>query len=220
MVKSLLSILCALFFCRNTGGDFYRVLKAHRHRIKGAVVHSFTGDENELRDILSLDVFVGINGCSLKTEETLANAKIIPLKQLMLETDAPWCDIRPTSAGFKFVQSQWPSRKREKFEQGICVKNRNEPCHIRQVLEVVAGVRGEPLQTVAAAVYDNVMTLFFNNTTPNLVIDEQLHQTIQTDITAREDTGRFGITQSAEIHAEQSSAWELAELVRMTTKGT
>ncbi|CAF2153032.1 unnamed protein product [Brassica rapa] len=39
----------------------------------------------------------------------------------------------------KFVKSTWPSKKKEKYDQDCIVKGRNEPCLVRQVLEVVAG---------------------------------------------------------------------------------
>lgn len=59
--------------------------------------------------------------------------KSIPGESLMLETDAPWCEIRPTHAGYGMIKTSIPSRKREKFEPGMCVKGRQEPCHIVQV---------------------------------------------------------------------------------------
>ena len=61
----------------------------------------------------------------------------------MLETDCPWCEIRPSHAGFAAVATRWPSVKKERWEPGCRVKNRVEPEHIWQVLEVVAHARGE-----------------------------------------------------------------------------
>lgn len=51
----------------------------------------------------------------------------------MLETDAPWCEIRPSHAGSGMIKTPVPCRKKEKFEAGLCVKGRQEPCHIVQV---------------------------------------------------------------------------------------
>lgn len=47
--------------------DFLRILKENRSRFPGGVVHSFTGSANEMREIVAMDLFIGINGCSLKT---------------------------------------------------------------------------------------------------------------------------------------------------------
>lgn len=57
----------------------------------------------------------------------------IPGDRLMLETDAPWCEIRPSHAGSGMIKTAISSKKKEKFEAGFCVKGRQEPCHIVQV---------------------------------------------------------------------------------------
>ena len=52
----------------------------------------------------------------------------------MIETDAPWCEIRPTHASSKYINQMniIPSVKKEKWKAGVMVKGRNEPCNIRQ----------------------------------------------------------------------------------------
>jgi TatD DNase family protein len=120
---------------RDSTEDLVQILSENRNRFSKAVVHSFTGSVDDVQKIISLDgVYIGINGCSLKTEENLEAMASIPLDRLLIETDGPWCDIRATHDGFKYVQSQWEvSKKPEKHnpDSGLCVKNRTEPCHIR-----------------------------------------------------------------------------------------
>ncbi|KAG7878204.1 hypothetical protein KL905_003956 [Ogataea polymorpha] len=68
---------------------------------KNVLVHSFTGTEQDLERILQQpSFFVSVNGCSLKTEENCAVAAKIPLDRLLIETDAPWCEIRRTHSSY------------------------------------------------------------------------------------------------------------------------
>lgn len=81
----------------------------------------------------------GINGCSLKTEENLAVMAQIPVGRLLLETDSPYCDVRPSHAGKRYVSTTHPAKDKKKYDEGMLVKGRNEPCNIVSVFEVVSG---------------------------------------------------------------------------------
>jgi TatD DNase family protein len=54
---------------RATGREFTDIVKANRHKFTTAVVHSFTGDLQEMQDLVDMNLYIGINGCSMKTEE-------------------------------------------------------------------------------------------------------------------------------------------------------
>ena len=138
--------------------DMLRLLR--KHSVVDGVVHSFTGSMDEMEALVELGLHIGINGCSLKTEANLRVVEAIPTDKLLLETDGPWCDIRRTHAGYAHIETQFDTKKDKAFMRGVCVKNRTEPCHIIQVLEVVAGCRGVDKAFLADKVMANTKRLF------------------------------------------------------------
>ena len=117
--------------CRDTGGAFLALMREHGARIAaagGGVVHSYDGPADEMRALVELGLHIGLNGCSLRTAENLLTAAAVPGGRLLLETDAPWCGIKASGAGFASVKTQWPTvKKPEKHDGGVsCVKDRTE----------------------------------------------------------------------------------------------
>ncbi|KAI8562884.1 hypothetical protein RHMOL_Rhmol03G0070000 [Rhododendron molle] len=148
---------------RAAAEDFCNILERNKDRFSAGVVHSFTGSAEDCNKVLSFsNLFIGINGCSLKTPENLEVVKCIPVERMMIETDSPYCEIKNTHAGVHFVKSLWPSKKKEKYDQDCIVKGRNEPCLVRQVLEVVAGCRGiADMDQLSKTLYHNTCRVFF-----------------------------------------------------------
>lgn len=88
--------------CRAAQADFVRLLRPRINDIAKAcqrqgeahdparkrvgVAHCFTGTVDEMRELVDLGLFVGLTGCSLRTDEGIEVAKAIPLDRLMLET--------------------------------------------------------------------------------------------------------------------------------------
>ncbi|KAJ2102901.1 hypothetical protein GGI16_003106 [Coemansia sp. S142-1] len=149
---------------RNTQGDFARLVKENRQKFTAGVVHSFTGSASEAQELLDLGLYIGINGCSLKTEDNLAAVKSIPVDRLMIETDCPYCEIRPTHASHKLLEKavwkQPESKRKERWSEECLVKSRNEPCTIRQVLHVLATLHAMDEAEMADRLYDNTVRVF------------------------------------------------------------
>ncbi|XP_073005088.1 uncharacterized protein [Typha latifolia] len=148
---------------RAAAEDFCDIVSQNKGRFSAGVAHSFTGSAEDRDRLLSFNnIFIGINGCSLKTNENLEVLRGIPVERMMIETDSPYCDIRNTHAGIQYVKSVWPSKKKEKHEDESTVKGRNEPCFVRQVLEVLAGCKGiADVERLSKTLYHNTCRVFF-----------------------------------------------------------
>ncbi|ELA41824.1 TatD family hydrolase [Vittaforma corneae ATCC 50505] len=133
------------YHCRDAFEDFIRIAisngKAHR-----GVVHSFDGTVEEARTAISYGFCIGINGCSLRTEENIEVVKDIPLTHILLETDSPYCQIRKGHAS-----SQFATIGRSKFSM---------PVNIRNVAEAVACIKGISIEELERITYENTVRLF------------------------------------------------------------
>lgn len=115
------------------------------------VVHSFTGSLEEALECIKRGLFIGINGCSLKTEALMEMVKEIGLEDILVETDAPYCKIRRSSPAYSFVQ-------KDSLEKSLM--RRNEPCTVWQVVDALAAVKETTLDAVAEATSRNAIALF------------------------------------------------------------
>ncbi|UZJ52213.1 hypothetical protein CBS101457_001533 [Exobasidium rhododendri] len=171
--------------CRAAHADFISILRPHleaiakvraigpgydedsKGRMRSGVVHCFTGSVEEMNELVELGLFIGLTGCSLKTQEGIDVARDVPLDRLLLETDAPWCDMRSTHASAPLlaaftehhpdlVQLYQPSTaKKEKWDQSKMVKGRNEPCTIGSIAAVISQAKGIAFEEVASAAFNN-----------------------------------------------------------------
>ncbi|KAF2157466.1 putative hydrolase [Myriangium duriaei CBS 260.36] len=144
--------------------DFEAILRKYLPRLpRRGCVHSFTGTEEEMRALVDMGFDIGVNGCSLKTEENLAVVRVIPLERLQLETDGPWCDIRPSHASSKLLDGapEVPRAvKKEKWAPEFMVKGRNEPCTIGRVAHVVARVKDISVEELCETAWRNSIQMF------------------------------------------------------------
>ncbi|KAF5575224.1 DNase [Fusarium pseudoanthophilum] len=108
---------------RAAHNDFVRLLtEAFGEKLekleKGGVVHSFTGTAEEMRELMDLGLYIGINGCSFKTAENCAVVKEVHLDRLMIETDGPWCEVRPSHEGYKYLIEKKETSNTENQQNG------------------------------------------------------------------------------------------------------
>ncbi|KAJ5894964.1 hypothetical protein N7495_006655 [Penicillium taxi] len=149
---------------RAAGEDFERLIRSRLDKLpKRGLVHSFTGTMEEMEGLVALGLDIGVNGCSMKTVENLEVVKAIPLNRIQIETDGPWCEIRPSHASSKFLNGapELPKTvKKEKWAKGCMVKGRNEPVAISQVAHVIAAVKEISVEEVCEAAWENSTRMF------------------------------------------------------------
>ncbi len=132
----LASGLPFIFHVRDAWDDFFEIFDNYKD-IKG-VVHSFSATPAELDEILSRNLYVGLNGIMTFTKDDaqLEAAKKVPLNRLLLETDAPYLS---------------PAPRRGK----TC-----EPSFLVDTAKFLADLRSESLEELAAATTKNARELF------------------------------------------------------------
>lgn len=129
--------------CREAHERFIALLKPWLGKLPGAVLHCFTGTQEELKACLDHGLYVGITGWVCDERRGLELREMLPLipaERLLIETDAPWLLPRDLS----------PKPK----------SRRNEPAHLAHILERIAHWRGEERDALAAITDRNVKTLF------------------------------------------------------------
>ena len=128
---------------RDAHARFLEILKPYRDQLSAAVVHCFTGSEDELNSYLDWDLHIGITGwiCDERRGVHLQElVRLIPLNRLMLETDAPYLT---------------PRTLRPKPKGG-----RNEPAFLPHVLQTVASTLEQMPEDVAHATSKTAQQFF------------------------------------------------------------
>ena len=128
--------------------------------LKG-VVHCFDGTQEELDEIIKAGWDIGVTGNSFQTGEQLQVMKNIPLERLHIETDAPYCGIKRTSAGFKFLKEKDFGVKVEKYSKDKYVQRRCEPSHIIDIATIMSNLKNIPLFDLVNQVHSNSLQLYF-----------------------------------------------------------
>ena len=123
---------------RDARKDTLDLLRRHKADEVGGVLHCFTEDWEMASAAIDLGFYISISGIVTfnQAQNVRDMAKQIPLERLLIETDSPWLSPVPFRG-----------------------KN-NHPGRVGLVAEKLADFRGESLQDLAAATYNNANRLF------------------------------------------------------------
>ena len=118
-----------------------------RHKVQGGIAHAFNGSLQQAQVFVELGFALGFGG-AMTYERALQLrqlARALPLEAIVLETDAP--DIPP----------HWLYRTQSQRQSEGLPQGRNEPCELPQIGTVLAHLRGESIDHVAAATLHNTL---------------------------------------------------------------
>lgn len=120
--------------CRDAHLDMRELLSSHD--LKKGVIHSFTGTMADALHYIELGFHIGFNGIITFAHQYDETVRSLPLDRILLETDSPY--LAPKS------------------HRG----ERNEPAYILETAQILADIRGEPLQAVLSQTTRNAQDLF------------------------------------------------------------
>lgn len=133
--------LPVIIHCREAFKDFFHILDnefVHNGRHMPGVLHCFTGTIKDAVEVIERGWYLSLSGIVTfrKSEELREVARLVPLNQLLIETDAPYLA---------------PHSKRG---------HPNEPSYVVETAQCIASARGIPLEDLAHATYNNMLQLF------------------------------------------------------------
>ena len=112
-----------------------------KHKISaGGVIHAFSGSYQQAKAYVDLGFSLGIGGTITyeRAKKTIEAIKALPIESLLLETDAPSMPL----SGYQGED--------------------NSPLQLINVLECLATIRPESIETLAQKIESNTQTLFFD----------------------------------------------------------
>ncbi len=127
--------LPVVMHCRDAFEDFFTVLDLLPTMPHG-VIHCFSGGIQEIRFAKARSLFLGIDGNVTYSKQLQAVVPQIPLRMLLLETDAPYLTPVPHRG------------------------ERNEPKYVPLTAACIANLTGENLKTIEMETTLNAQSLF------------------------------------------------------------
>nr|CAG4637855.1 EOG090X080R [Chydorus sphaericus] len=150
---------------RDAHEDMVRILSKFKEKLPPAVLHCFTGTSAQALKYIEMGLYIGLTGFLWKDKSddgvrSILEKGLIPLDRLLVETDAPF--MYPNVRGSKIPApiKQALSERSLSFLNRYCTFQRNEPCALPVIVEMIAAYMKRPAEEVAMATTINAIKLF------------------------------------------------------------
>jgi TatD DNase family protein len=124
--------LPVIFHSRESHPAVFKVLREENADEVGGAMHYFQGDEATAREAINCGFYISLARPLIRLPALQEVAKIIPLENIVLETDA-------APQPFKKYRTNW-----------------TEPRHVQSVAQTLAEIKGIPVEEVAMATTGNL----------------------------------------------------------------
>ena len=126
------------YHVRDAHQDMLDLLKRHKGKLTGGIIHCFSGSWEIAKEYLKLGYYISFAGpVTFKKAPKLQEAAVnVPRDRLLIETDSPYLAPEPVRG------------------------RRNEPGNVYYVAEKIAQLRGESMEELAAYTTQNAMDVY------------------------------------------------------------
>ncbi|XP_011309418.1 putative deoxyribonuclease TATDN1 [Fopius arisanus] len=150
---------------RGAQKDVLEVLSNYKNRLPPVMIHSFIGSADEARLYLEEGFYLGITGylCKDKSDSgvrQILEAGDISLDKILVETDAPFMYPNTRASKLPVHVKDGLTERSMTFLHRYCTFQRNEPCALPAVVEMVAAFMRKSPEEVALATAFNALKVF------------------------------------------------------------
>ena len=139
---------------RDANPEVTKVL-SNAKNLPAVLVHS---EAKHIDSYVAMSCMIGINGAICKDESLQQKVRSIPLDRILLTSDSPFMFPRPSKLPASI--KELTTKRSQDFVERYCSFQRNEPCSLPFIAEVVGGCRGEGADQVALQTTYNAFKLF------------------------------------------------------------
>ncbi|XP_063538887.1 3'-5' ssDNA/RNA exonuclease TatD [Cydia strobilella] len=145
--------------------DLLKILDDFGNRLPPVVIHSFSGSVEQGIKYIEKGFYLGITGyiCKDKSDggiRRLLSENILPLDKLLVETDSPFMYPNMRASKLPLHVKDSLTDRSMAFVNRYCTFQRNEPCALPAIVELVAGFLGQSPEDVALATAFNALKIF------------------------------------------------------------
>ncbi|XP_021936091.1 uncharacterized protein LOC110837838 [Zootermopsis nevadensis] len=150
---------------RDAHQDLLDILKIYKDRLPAMVIHCFTGTSEQAHTYLQMGMYLGMTGYLCKDKSDNGVRKIledglIPLDRLLVETDSPFMYPNTRASKLPAHVKEALTERSLTFLQRYCTFQRNEPCSLPAIVEMIAAFMKKPVEEVALATAFNALKIF------------------------------------------------------------